>query len=176
MLFSAHAEVFPKYSHQQTILFTLLRTRGGISPADFITLRKVNSSPHTRRYFRRLHRELVKADLFSAHAEVFPALFRGVATSRALLRTRGGISAMVTEWHGDKCSSPHTRRYFPAVYWDTKPGWLFSAHAEVFPIFCYTSHSWRGGISLTGTTVGDLDVSSPHTRRYFQARTAPRGG
>ena len=54
-------------------LFTLLRTRGGISIEDTAQDLQEDSSPHTRRYFQVRHSQAHEDGLFSAHAEVFPS-------------------------------------------------------------------------------------------------------
>ncbi|BAF53704.1 hypothetical protein cgR_0733 [Corynebacterium glutamicum R] len=52
-------------------------------------------------------------------------------------------------------------------------GWLFSAHAEVFPLFGFDIITeepllrTRGGISILTEEQIQHIASSPHTRRYF---------
>ena len=78
-LFSAHAEVFPNLNPNPPRRMTLLRTRGGISKLQRVLGDGMDSSPHTRRYFRASAVGCSLELLFSAHAEVFPhhpALFR----------------------------------------------------------------------------------------------------
>ena len=72
ILFSAHAEVFPTAMFPKCIPHTLLRARGGISPAEIVVRTVPRSSPRTRRYFHVAHVRESSAPLFSAHAEVFP--------------------------------------------------------------------------------------------------------
>ena len=92
-----------------------------------------NSSPHTRRYFRRWYQNRLRVALFSAHAEVFPGQCHSRWRGQSLLRTRGGISLTepVEGYYID--SSPHTRRYFLLARICAPITALFSAHAEVFP-------------------------------------------
>ena len=91
-LFSAHAEVFPNNQEIAIPEGTLLRTRGGISGLARRVNPETGSSPHTRRYFHCSVEETCRGGLFSAHAEVFPAPASLTQATRALLRTRGGIS------------------------------------------------------------------------------------
>ena len=132
-LFSAHAEVFPTVAQNLLNTATLLRARGGISPAIGQDSRLNGSSPRTRRYFRRRRHRLQVPNLFSAHAEVFPSEQPTAPAYRTLLRARGGISlvSVLLLCHGD--SSPRTRRYFPVPHPADAVNNLFSAHAEVFP-------------------------------------------
>ena len=132
-LFSAHAEVFPHPPANRPPAPALLRTRGGISTPNPIPVIPCVSSPHTRRYFQGLQPLDEFAQLFSAHAEVFPALIRLRHARRTLLRTRGGISPETIGYVANIRSSPHTRRYFRRWGFPTFLGKLFSAHAEVFP-------------------------------------------
>src|SRR5699024_3012403 len=111
-LFSAHAEVFPSPHVRSRSGVPLLRTRGGISGHKETTLARPISSPHTRRYFRAGSPLRVEAELFSAHAEVFPRPGTSWAIERALLRTRGGISESARVELDMWNASPHTRRYF----------------------------------------------------------------
>ena len=69
-LFSAHAEVFPRWGFVLGVRFALLRTRGGISPSKAQTEAERASSPHTRRYFQPAPLQHDGRGLFSAHAEV----------------------------------------------------------------------------------------------------------
>ncbi|BAQ21106.1 hypothetical protein cgR_6044 [Corynebacterium glutamicum R] len=93
----------------------------------------LRSSPHTRRYFPPEPGELTDEQLFSAHAEVFPASEWLAQAADSLLRTRGGISMSKTSTEAYDLSSPHTRRYFRVEAGCDGTGELFSAHAEVFP-------------------------------------------
>ena len=92
--------------------------------------------------------------LFSAYAEVFPR-WRGANWQR------GG-------------SSPHTRRYFQRRFPTGRETRLFSAYAEVFPgparprTVGAPLLRIRGGISEAMRGLLPHEVSSPHTRRYFQ--------
>ena len=132
-LFSAHAEVFPCGGRCRFRLLSLLRIRGGISVMDEQLRGVIYSSPHTRRYFHRHRRETARAQLFSAHAEVFPRPCSATLRPWSLLRTRGGISMSCQLTNVVITSSPHTRRYFPVYYGHPVDNFLFSAHAEVFP-------------------------------------------
>ena len=176
-LFSAHAEVFPYQCHPQHPAASLLRTRGGISCSGLVTHEIKSSSPHTRRYFRGRPCIARRACLFSAHAEVFPIPAFSKNSAAPLLRTRGGISHVLSNSCHCRSSSPHTRRYFHSGH-ELQAGFiLFSAHAEVFPAY----HSrlgiapallrTRGGISAFESQNKPYGPSSPHTRRYFQAAT-----
>ena len=51
ILFSAHAEVFPRFTMKTRWRGSLLRTRGGISTVGIRAWGAICSSPHTRRYF-----------------------------------------------------------------------------------------------------------------------------
>ena len=73
LLFSAHAEVFPKTSACQSSCTSLLRARGGISAYDPGLVPDRISSPRTRRYFQVYLMASIK--------------------KYALLRARGGISS-----------------------------------------------------------------------------------
>src|SRR5699024_4303808 len=91
----------------------------------------------------------------------------------ALLRTRGGISRAPIRWTIYCRSSPHTRRYFQRAPGRRRAMALFSAHAEVFPLFLMVRLDassllrTRGGISAGATVLNSSEPSSPHTRRYF---------
>ena len=91
-LFSAHAEVFPRWRTKMVGITPLLRTRGGISCVSGDEAVGAVSSPHTRRYFRFTTGHVLPVPLFSAHAEVFPS------SQLSAVKSAG--------------SSPHTRRYF----------------------------------------------------------------
>ncbi|BAQ21103.1 hypothetical protein cgR_6041 [Corynebacterium glutamicum R] len=113
--------------------------------------------------------------LFSAHAEVFPVRDWLTRVGNSLLRTRGGISNIIEArtWRTD--SSPHTRRYFLWTCGNRMDLALFSAHAEVFPIYdrriarLNALLRTRGGISAKEGFLRDPTGSSPHTRRYFHS-------
>ena len=132
-LFSAHAEVFPAKNRRGLLLTSLLRARGGISNNPRLAAPVDGSSPRTRRYFRRTLYARRWRNLFSAHAEVFPALSAPYLTGLALLRARGGISISCNLGSLNVNSSPRTRRYFPRHRDGAYSMRLFSAHAEVFP-------------------------------------------
>ena len=138
-------------------------------------LRSGCSSPHTRRYFRGQGRVMSGFVLFSAHAEVFPPVSIESAASRALLRTRGGISWQVGTGNTLGTSSPHTRRYFLGECPNRYGERLFSAHAEVFPSLLMMALWYmpllrtRGGISEPPAPRFNVEFSSPHTRRYFHS-------
>ena len=152
-LFSAHAEVFPCRTYSTRSSPPLLRARGGISHVIPIEEAARISSPRTWRYFQRGRRRHPSRDLFSAHAEVFPAARHERLHDRPLLRARGGISEPVQAYMRGWCSSPRTRRYFRTRRRQAVPWWLFSAHAEVFPLPLRSTTSTgsllraRGGIS-----------------------------
>ena len=173
LLFSAHAEVFPKSGYQNRLIPALLRTRGGISKAGSIRSAVVPSSPHTRRYFPDRRAPLVASPLFSAHAEVFPPRDYRTQGWNPLLRTRGGISYSTGYKDWTTVSSPHTRRYFPGRPRRSLHVLLFSAHAEVFPCQASAGQAYatllrtRGGISPPGECGYTKRRSSPHTRRHF---------
>ena len=134
-----------------------------------------NSSPHTRRYFRRWYQNRLRVALFSAHAEVFPGQCHSRWRGQSLLRTRGGISELNKALAELGTSSPHTRRYFRRRLLLCRAWLLFSAHAEVFPLrsrsraTTSTLLRTRGGISYWRGYARRLRHSSPHTRRYFQS-------
>ena len=132
-LFSAHAEVFPRWKISGWACSTLLRARGGISSMAVNINNAFVSSPRTRRYFQHgcKHQQCIR--LFSAHAEVFPAAIASVACCWALLRARGGISLSRSSSSYSSFSSPRTRRYFQSRPKPNPCRCLFSAHAEVFP-------------------------------------------
>ena len=92
LLFSAHAEVFPRPACRIFSRVPLLRARGGISIETNTVDASDISSPRTRRYFRVTESRRVSKPLFSAHAEVFRRGCRATTRRRSLLRARGGIS------------------------------------------------------------------------------------
>src|SRR5699024_2546843 len=94
---------------------SLLRTRGGISDVEVVLNGSPVSSPHTRRYFPGAVAMALVWRLFSAHAEVFPWSGGNGSGMAPLLRTRGGISKNQPWAKYEPPSSPHTRRYFPAL-------------------------------------------------------------
>ena len=132
-LFSAHAEVFPRFMSWRRRSLTLLRARGGISIEEGDHRGSRGSSPRTRRYFRLLRPPQGDRFLFSAHAEVFPRPSVCCRSSGPLLRARGGISKPGVLSYTSPNSSPRTRRYFRYLGRRQRPLKLFSAHAEVFP-------------------------------------------
>ena len=99
-----------------------------------------------------------------------------VTERSTLLRIRGGISSNGTIYQQKLCSSPHTRRYFHCESHGSYPARLFSAYAEVFPPVEIadtretTLLRIRGGISVSCCITRTGTSSSPHTRRYFQAK------
>ncbi len=111
-LFSAHAEVFPLPVNLRLLKIALLRARGGISTQLTASDRDTFSSPRTRRYFHGGTRRRRGIRLFSAHAEVFPALAENCSLVGTLLRARGGISLGKLTVKPPALSSPRTRRYF----------------------------------------------------------------
>ena len=132
-----------------------------------------DSSPRTRRYFRRFLPRRPSGKLFSAHAEVFPSTLGIQNLSTSLLRARGGISVKRVHQGGAYGSSPRTRRYFLRSLFLLMWLGLFSAHAEVFPSVRVTMADSvallraRGGISLAISAPVVESPSSPRTRRYF---------
>ena len=152
----------------------LLRARGGISHVGYSHCNSHFSSPRTRRYFHPGWTATHRRVLFSAHAEVFPAVDCSCCSLQTLLRARGGISKLTVNGKTSPSSSPRTRRYFPSTARYFLQLRLFSAHAEVFPQpkTIYAAREAllraRGGISdgLDGAKAA-MD-SSPRTRRYFQ--------
>ena len=159
---------------------SLLRTRGGISTVQVAVRALTASSPHTRRYFQVPPYEACRANLFSAHAEVFPSWPLCMNQWVTLLRTRGGISHERMMVASVMLSSPHTRRYFHQHRRGIPGAPLFSAHAEVFPNrprpppIPAALLRTRGGISPFRWQRSLQVLSSPHTRRYFQLRKARR--
>ena len=180
-LFSAHAEVFPLSPLSRMPSLTLLRARGGISGTKSFSGGSDGSSPRTRRYFQCWGFSRDVWPLFSAHAEVFPLRLLRLLRSRPLLRARGGISAKKGPHPVQGGSSPRTRRYFPHSGATFSHHALFSAHAEVFPRSVSTNSVTdtlfraRGGISPIMGRETIAGNSSPRTRRYFLADTAPPG-
>ena len=73
-LFSARAEVIPVGSAWRDRRGTLLRTRGGHSEVWEAAKAEADSSPHARRSFLVVGALGLKQGLFSARAEVIPAL------------------------------------------------------------------------------------------------------
>ena len=119
---------------------------------------------------------------------------QGATSPKTLLRARGGISLARLVSGATSPSSPRTRRYFHPCAETATAGKLFSAHAEVFPIWsavvapgrlfsahaevfpsrstlhCSTSTLLRarGGISIDTAQQATPPSSSPRTRRYFR--------
>ena len=118
----------------------------------------LDSSPRTRRYFRKSNALFLQLPLFSAHAEVFPLRAAAVSEVLALLRARGGISEGYEPPVPRELSSPRTRRYFLVTVRFAGRDALFSAHAEGFPVDLFTLHRHA--------------CSSPRTRRYFRKSNA----
>ena len=146
----------------------LLRARGGISECERKKNVRQPSSPRTRRYFHGSDGGVFIHILFSAHAEVFPPRLRLFLSLWALLRARGGISMSQAKRMRLASSSPRTRRYFHGCCTGTIFFRLFSAHAEVFPIFVSGD---RPGVSLLRARGGISDGhnSSVSTQKLFSA-------
>ena len=172
-LFSAHAEVFPRPGSFSRSRAPLLRARGGISIVATAAHFHGGSSPRTRRYFLKCLSLKRAAELFSAHAEVFPKSLDWRERHRPLLRARGGISNATSVLVSQRVSSPRTRRYFHPNVGARNDGALFSAHAEVFPWRASSQGLLapllraRGGISIDTAQQATPPSSSPRTRRYF---------
>ncbi len=102
--------------------------------------------------------------------------------AKALLRARGGISLTLSYLVLQMHSSPRTRRYFRLPQRLPFPVSLFSAHAEVFPLFPARVLAQaallraRGGISVAAAATRRRAVSSPRTRRYFRWERYERDG
>ena len=111
-LFSACAEVFPLKPGLRKPGRTLLRVRGGISKVRAFLECGITSSPRARRYFLGSKGGAHLSSLFSACAEVFPKTPRLFRKAKALLRVRGGISALIVNPVDYVRSSPRARRYF----------------------------------------------------------------
>ncbi len=111
--------------------------------------------------------------VFSAHAEVFPRRRAGLMRCLSVLRSRGGISALWVCDAGVKVCSPLTRRYFPAERGGRHSRDVFSA----LPPRCANPASAtgvlrsRGGISEIDAIARREALSSPLTRRYFRFPT-----
>ena len=71
-LFPAHAGVFPVCAARLAALSALPRARGGISSRRGRKMANPDSSPRTRGYFHHRERRFRPAQLFPAHAGVFP--------------------------------------------------------------------------------------------------------
>ena len=177
VLFSAHAEVFPKSALVYPESAPLLRACGGISTGLGSSFMREISSPRMRRYFRGDPAQHPAGGLFSAHAEVFPFVSYARATLTTLLRACGGISVCVVCASHLNYSSPRMRRYFLPRLPHRRTPILFSAHAEVFPSKPTAIRRLEsllracGGISeYHGSDLYSAN-SSPRMRRYFRAQS-----
>ena len=112
-LFSAYAEVFPQDQDPVSGFPAFLCLRRGVSDLDDFV------------------RQLVV--LFSAYAEVFLDSGSGAAENAAFLCLRRGVSIPKCRPMSSNDFSLPTQRCFQRVYRLTRPDFLFSAYAEVFP-------------------------------------------
>ncbi len=91
-VFSAQAEVFPTPFSLSVAGERFLRASGGVSIRDSRRSVSKRFSPRKRRCFQRGHFECRLSFVFSAQAEVFPAIHYVTMQLLRFLRASGGVS------------------------------------------------------------------------------------
>ena len=132
-LFSAYAEVFPRYSGESAQNFPFLCLRRGVSFARVSCPSGGLFSLPTQRCFPRISSSWRGCLLFSAYAEVFlhrPCCCRG---NEPFLCLRRGVSRKRKRDKSIAYFSLPTQRCFPNLRTEQVMAELFSAYAEVFP-------------------------------------------
>ena len=153
-LFSAYAEVFPRFVSPVFLIIPFLCLRRGVSQhrfpwgcdqqlfsayAEVFPLRK--SEICSTVAFLCLRRgvsppsslAVLRLWLFSAYAEVFPLSVRGFKESMSFLCLRRGVSNQTKISGLQRAFSLPTQRCFRPTRVSGDPPSLFSAYAEVFP-------------------------------------------
>ena len=131
-VFSARAEVFPRFRPSRPRSSGLLRTRGGVPQAETQATLALLSSPHARRCSQLVPSPRVVGVVFSARAEVFPSWASSGRPGTGLLRTRGGVPMSSDSHPYETRSSPHARRCSPMCRRSASTSTVFSARAKVF--------------------------------------------
>ena len=96
-VFSARAEVFLKIYIRCVLYICFLRTSGGVSVLDWLTVCVRTFSPRMRRCFPPLLQDICRRRVFSAHAEVFLGNEGDTLRLYGFLRARGSVS-FVLNW------------------------------------------------------------------------------
>ena len=131
-LFSAYAEVFLDQLALGGCYAAFLCLRRGVSMTELDERRKLAFSLPTQRCFLRTQCLQAVPPLFSAYAEVFPALAKyGLLLSPFLCLRRGVSSKSHVPQEVADFSLP-TQRCFRDSLRQTGGDYLFSAYAEVF--------------------------------------------
>ena len=107
-VFPAHAGVFPQLTLKFAHLPSLPRARGGVPGGGFRHERGPMSSPRTRGCSRETGAERRKADVFPAHAGVFPHTGATNAQRDGLPRARGGVPSDTQPVEGTRLSVDFT--------------------------------------------------------------------
>ncbi len=96
--------------------------------------------------------------VFSAQAEVFPAVCSGRLFVRGFLRASGGVSIIMASFRALPRFSPRKRRCFHEAYVDTFRRAVFSAQAEVFPRRCTATLGCPGFLRASGGVSDTISV------------------
>ena len=194
-LFSAYAEVFPRFSKEDAEALAFLCLRRGVSKARIRWLRIHGFSLPTQRCFSLslwkqpalllfsayaevfpglTTRSVLSAGLFSAYAEVFPATRSHRISWNPFLCLRRGVSECERQKFRLILFSLPTQRCFRKCFHVLNPPGLFSAYAEVFLGDAAITNAkipflcLRRGVSeLIGVGVVSSPFSLP-TQRCFQ--------
>ena len=173
VLFPAPAGVFPGLDKCGMRVYTLPRTRGGVSQQSGEITGTYLSSPHPRGCFLPSVGRTVVIGLFPAPAGVFLAVAVVDIPLVPLPRTRGGVSCSELDFPLRSASSPHPRGCFSRRASRTLRSSLFPAPAGVFlPAPSPTTGPpplprTRGGVSPSPEPGDWASPSSPHPRGCF---------
>ena len=153
VLFSAYAEVFPITSLDSATTEAFLCLRRGVSCPE-----PPASTP---------------LPLFSAYAEVFLFVRMPILTTVSFLCLRRGVSKTLSATPRSRTFSLPTQRCFCRHHWPWNRGPLFSAYAEVFPLYRSGRVALRSflclrrGVSSRSSIRPRLTVFSLPTQRCF---------
>ena len=134
-LFSAYAEVFRTVQAYLRSDLTFLCLRRGVSIIILSLVALCHFSLPTQRCFSTHHRAGPTSALFSAYAEVFLASDLFGSKRRSFLCLRRGVSTRALSWSPCTGFSLPTQRCFRDAALARAASLLFSAYAEVFPIY-----------------------------------------
>ena len=118
-VFSAQAEVFPKYIKDLSPTKRFLRASGGVSEYDQQQADDCEFSPRKRRCFYETEEQIISDIVFSAQAEVFLESTQRERRFQRFLRASGGVSLSSKLTHTVGMFSPRKRRCFlqDSLYW-----------------------------------------------------------
>ena len=160
-----------------------LRASGGVSEAFCQVRHRLQFSPRKRRCFLYMNALRILPSVFSAQAEVFPALSPLPRLNGSFLRASGGVSKRCRKILEVAGFSPRKRRCFRVAKVSYRLLGVFSAQAEVFPRPKFLRPAQARFLRASGG-VSEDEVStltgiefSPRKRRCFQpVLGSPRQG